>query len=235
MAAPRASRATHANANPKPHVSNNNRSASTPHIANNNNNNRATIRPSTAVSANSAINPTRPTYAYGTGTRRYNPRGYGRGYQNRYVGYYRGYGRSQGNDRSIVSRLRSVHGTLARIDHDYQGHRARAMHQVSRAISQLSHRSLAYRTAGYSGQSNNNFRLASNTNGNGNRNGQANGVRGQRMTQAQSDSRMNQAMRTTQGITMQLSHQGSNHPNHARAYRHLQQALREMNTALSVR
>ncbi len=43
-----------------------------------------------------------------------------------------------------VGRLQSVHASLARIDHDYKGHRVRAMHSVSMAIRQLSHRSMVY-------------------------------------------------------------------------------------------
>ncbi len=44
----------------------------------------------------------------------------------------RGYGRSQSNNRAVVARLRSVHSSLARINHDYQGHRVNAMHTRSR-------------------------------------------------------------------------------------------------------
>ena len=59
------------------------------------------------------------------------------------------YGRSQGNNRAIVSRLRSVHSSLARLDHDYNGHRVRAMHSISMAIRQLSHRSMVYSGVGF--------------------------------------------------------------------------------------
>ena len=63
--------------------------------------------------------------------------------------------RSQGNNRAIVSRLRSVHASLARVDHDYQGHRVRAMHAISMAIRQLSHRSMVYSGAGFASGMNN--------------------------------------------------------------------------------
>ena len=55
------------------------------------------------------------------------------------------------------------------------------------------------------------------------------------MTQAQSDARMSQALRTLQGISMQLSNQGSGTMGHARASGHVQQAIHELNTALSIR
>ena len=39
--------------------------------------------------------------------------------------------------------------TLARIDNDYQGHRVRAMHSISMAVRQLSHRSMVYGQHGF--------------------------------------------------------------------------------------
>ena len=53
------------------------------------------------------------------------------------------------------ARLRSVHASLARIDHDYQGHRVSAMRSVSMAIRQLSHRSMGYSGTGFSSGMNN--------------------------------------------------------------------------------
>ena len=97
----------------------------------------------------SGLNGNGYTYGYGAGARRYRAYGYGSGYRNRYYGRRYGYGRSQGNNRAIVARLRSVQMQLARIDHDYQGHRVRAMHQVSMAIRQLSHRSMIYSGVGF--------------------------------------------------------------------------------------
>jgi hypothetical protein len=235
-----------ANANhsgPRPRVNNSARTNihnnATPHVANNSasTTNRNTTRPST----NARGTGTHPNYAmYGVGStgRHYINRGYGRGYANRYYGN-RSYGRSQSNDRSIVSRLRSVHATLARIDHDYRGHRVRAMHSISRAITSLAHRSMSSRSYGMNGQAN--AMLASNngglrTNGNRNQAGLNNNGRGrQPLSQAQSDMRMSQALRTTQGITQQLTHQGQNSTNHLRAHGHLQYAMHEMNVALNVR
>ena len=90
----------------------------------------------------------------------YRAYGYGSGYRNRYYGRRYGYGRSQGYNRAIVARLRSVQMQLARIDHDYQGHRVRAMHQVSMAIRQLSHRSMIYSGVGFAPGMNNGWAWA---------------------------------------------------------------------------
>ena len=65
--------------------------------------------------------------------------------------------------------------------------------------------------------------------------GGAGANRNQHMSQAQSDARMSQALRTLQGINMQASTQGSNTTGHARASGHIQRAIQELNTALSIR
>ena len=109
----------------------------------------------TPVSIAGGAFPSTFTYGYGNGARSYRANGYGNGYRNRSYGGGYGYGRSQGNSRAVVARLRSVHASLARIDHDYQGHRARAMHAVSMAIRQLSHRSMIYSGVGFSSGMNN--------------------------------------------------------------------------------
>jgi hypothetical protein len=224
----------------------------------------------TTTTPTTSANPSLSTYRYGTGSnpRHYQATGYGRGYRNHYSAGRSGYGRSQGNTRGIVSRLRSVHRSLARIDHDYRGHRVQAMHSISAAIRQLSHRSISSGNMGLMNGQNNvlgtgtgttrrpganglNGNLAANglngnrgVNGlNGNRganglNGNlgANGGRGnQRLTQFQSDARMAQALRTTQGIAMQMGNQGTSSSGHMRAQHHLHQAVHHMNTALAVR
>ncbi len=118
---------------------------------------RRTAAPGTHSQASTGTQTSPYQYTYGSGSsaRRYNAHGYGRGYRNRYSGGRRGYGRSQGNNRAIVSRLRSVHASLARLDRDYQGHRVRSMHAISMAVRQLSHRSMVYRGTGF-GQGRNN-------------------------------------------------------------------------------
>jgi hypothetical protein len=177
-----------------------------------------------------ATNPFGYTYGTGSGARSYRAYGYGQGYRNRYNGRRSGYGRSQGNNLAIVSRLRSVHAGLARLDHDYQGHRVRAMHSISMAIRQLSHRSMIYGGSGFASGMNNGRANGVRQGGLG-----AGGRRGQPMSQAQSDARIGQSLRTLQGINMQLTSQGTNSTGHARARGHVQRAIRELNTALAIR
>ena len=190
--------------------------------------NPARVAPNTTHAANHS--PYSYTYGSGANARHYRAYGYGRGYRNRYNGSGHGYGRSQGNTRAIVSRLRSVHSSLARINQSYQGHRTRAMHSISLAIRQLSHRSMIYRNTGFASNMNNGRGLGNRQVGLG-----ANTRRTQPLTQAQADGRMSQHLRTLQGINMQLSSQGTNTTSHARARGHVQMALRELNTALSIR
>jgi hypothetical protein len=180
--------------------------------------------------ARNSVSPYGYTYGHGPSARQYRAYGYGHGYRNRYYGRHYGYGRSQGYNRAIVARLRSVHRNLARIDHDYQGHRVRAMHSIAMAIRQLSHRSMVYRGTGFAQGMNNGLAMGMPRRGVG-----AGGRRPQRMPQAQSDARMNQALRTLQGVNMQLTSQGSNTYGHARARGHVQHAIRELNTALAIR
>jgi hypothetical protein len=200
----------------------------------------AGVSPSTVAalharrSLSGSASPYSYTYGYGSGAYRYRAYGYGRGYRNRYYGGGYGYGRSQGNNRAIVARLRSVHASLARLDHDYQGHRVRAMHAISMAIRQLAHRSMGYYGVRFAGGMNNGMGA-----------GMGMGVRrsvlggagrgGMRMSQAQSDARMSQALRNLQGIGMQLANQGNNTMGQGRALGHVQMAAHELNVALSIR
>ena len=202
-----------------------------------------TVR-TTGAGLNNTVFPNTYRYGSGSGARMYRAYGYGRGYRNNYYGSRYGYGRSQGNNRAIIARLRSVHASLARIDHDYQGHRVRAMHSISMAIRQLSNRSMNYRNTGFgAGMMNmnvNNGRALGMQGGlgGGMRQGGVGGGmgrRGQPMTQAQSDSRMSQDLRTLEGISMQLTNQGYNTTSHARARGHVQYAIHELTVALSIR
>lgn len=192
--------------------------------------------PATAGSINARhglINASSPygyTYGSGAGARQYRAYGYGRGYRNRYYGAGYGYGRSQGMNRAIVARLRSVYSGLARLDHDYQGHRVRAMHAISLAIRQLSNRSMSYMGAGFAPGLNNRGAMGMR------RSVLAGAGRGgQRLTQAQSDARMGQALRALQGIQMQLTNLGSNTMGQGRARGFVGHAIQELNIALSIR
>jgi hypothetical protein len=214
-------------------------------LANNTNSrtNLATTTASVNPSTTTALNPTRTmsnglspntyTYRYGNGAHRYRAYGYGNGYRNRRYGGGYGYGRSQGNNRAVVSRLRSVHASLARIDHDYRGHRVRAMHSISMAIRQLSHRSMSYGATGASSGMNNGRAMGMRQGGGGANNG--GGRRRQPMSQAQSDARMSQNLRTLQGINMQVGSQGNFTSGQLRASGQIQRAIHELNVALSIR
>ena len=198
-----------------------------------------TVNPATTGALNTTratsngLSPNTYTYGYGNGARRYHAYGYGNGYRNRRYGGGYGYGRSQGNNRAVISRLRSVHASLARINHDYQGHRVRAMHSISMAIRQLSHRSMSYGGMGVSSGMNNGRAMGMRQGGGGVNNAGARGR--QPMTQAQSDARMSQNLRVLQGINMQISSQGNNTSGHGRASGHIQRAIHELNVALSIR
>jgi hypothetical protein len=183
-----------------------------------------------------SVSPFAYTYGTGPGARRYRPYGYGSGYRNRSyrIGYGYGYGRSQGLDRAIVARLRSVHAALARIDHDYAGHRVRAMQAISMAIRQLSHQSMSVLGVGFAPGMN---RIAGAGLGMGMRRGILAGAGrgGRRMPQAQSDAIMGHALRSLQGIDMQLANQGSYSMGHARARGYVEHAIQQLNVALSIR
>jgi hypothetical protein len=185
------------------------------------------------------LSPNTYTYGYGKGARPYRAYGYGRGYRNRYYGGRYGYGRSQAYNRAIVGRLRAVHASLARIDHDYQGHRIRAMHSIAMAVRQLSHRSMVYSGVGFAPGMNNANAMGMRRGGGagaGANGGLGAGGRGrQPMSQGQSDARMSRDLRALQGINMQLSNQGLSTPGHARARGHVQHAIRELGVALSIR
>ena len=136
----------------------------------------------------------------------------------------------------------SVRASLTRVAHDYQGHRVRAMYAITMAIRQLSHRSMMYTGMGMNGGMGMNnggalgMRQAGGAGGLGMRQGLgAGGLQPQRMSQAQSDNRMGQALRRLQGINMQLASQGTYSNGHSRASGHVQQAIRELNIALSIR
>jgi hypothetical protein len=176
------------------------------------------------------------TYGYGSGARPWRAYGYGSGYRNGYYGRRYGYGRSQGSNRAVIARLRSVEMQLARIDHDYQGHRVRAMRSVAMAIRQLSHRSMIYSGVGFSPGMNNGRGMGGGMGMGMGRGGLGGGGGGAgRMPQAQSDARMSHALRTLQGVNMQLGSQGGSTMGHARARGHVMHAVRELGIALSIR
>jgi hypothetical protein len=171
-------------------------------------------------------------YGYGLGARSFRAYGYGNGYRNRVYGRRYGYGRSQSYNRAIVARLRSVRMNLARISHNYNGHRARAMHAISMAVRQLTHRSMIYSGVGFAPGMNNGMGMGM---GIGRGGLGAGGRQMQPMTQAQSDARMSQSLRTLQGINMQLANQSYGITSNGWAIGHVQRAIRELHVALAIR
>ncbi len=125
-------------------------------------------------------------------------------------GYSRRYAVSNGNVRAIVGRLRATHSGLSRLDRDYNGHRARAMRSIRRAVRLLTHSSRGLRTS---------------TTG---RRG------GATMPQAQSDTMMRRGLQTLRGVHVQMTRNAlmSSH-NAARAS--VRRAIRELEVGLRVR
>jgi hypothetical protein len=194
------------------------------------------------LSASSGLVPNSYTYGIGRGARSFRAYGYGRGYRNRSYGRGYGYGRSQGVNRGVIAGLMSVRASLTRVQHNYQGHRVRAMQAITMAIQQLSHQSMRYSGMGMNGGMGMNngralgMRQVGVAGGLGMRQGiGAGGLQPQGMSQAQSDNRMGQALRRLQGINMQLASQGSYSNGHSRASGHVQRAIHELNFALSMR
>lgn len=145
-------------------------------------------------------------YSHRSGIRRY--RGYG---------YSRRYATSNQNVRAIVQRLRSTYSSLARLDRGYGGHRVRAMSSISRAVRQLSHRSIS--------RSRSPIGLA-------NRNRVNGAIRP--VSQTQSDARMRQAMRNLQGVHGVLT-SSATMPSQLYARASVQTAMRHLALGLQIR
>jgi len=147
----------------------------------------------------------------------------------RYSPYRRGPGgRSNGqNNGQLLSALHSTMARLNQADHDYQGHRARAVHELGQAIHTLQPPS---RMTGMANPGP--ARLAG---GNGNRAGVGKG-QGQRMPQAQSDQHLQAARQTLMTIQTRMSAGGMGaSAAHQRVGGHVQRAVQELNTALAIR
>jgi hypothetical protein len=193
----------------------------------------AAARGHTTLAAARRVHPYLYTYGHGLRARHFRALGYGLGFRHH---YYRGlyaYGRFQGVSRALVARLRSVHASLARIDRDYQGHRVQAMQAIAMGVRQLSHGSMSmgYRTMGFARGGTNRLALGMRRVGLG----PGGASRGPLMPQAVSDARMGRALRTLQGISMQLSSQGYGNMGRARASGYVQHAMQELYVALSIR
>jgi hypothetical protein len=148
--------------------------------------------------------------------RRAMPRGYARQavpYGNRGAAAYQ-------NNGTVLANLRATLALLARADHDYQGHRVRAMHHVGTAIRALEP-AMARRTQP-------NPALATTRAGNG-----AVAGRG-RMPQATSDGHLRNALQSLNAIDAHLATTGGA-SRHVRARASVQNAMREIHVALNIR
>jgi hypothetical protein len=137
------------------------------------------------------------------------------------------YATSSAANRSIIQRLRSAHSTLARVSHDYRGHRVKAMGAITQAIRHLEHRSSASRRMAFAMPA----LAARNGVGAG-----AGGVKAAPMSKAQADSRVRRSLSTLQSVDQHLAGLASlGSVTHTRARGSVQRAMRELNLGLSVR
>ena len=150
-------------------------------------------------------------------------------------------GMNRQNNGQVMAELRQVERLLAQADGDYDGHRAKAMQEIAKAIRDLEppamRRMQAKGGAGGgaglgAGGSGNGFGVA-NRGGNGNGNGNGKGGKG-RVPQANSDAQLRQALQALTTIENQLENFG-NSPQHARALGQLQKATQHLQAALKVR
>ena len=191
------------------------------------------------LSAGYSLVPSAYTYGNGRGARSYRAYSYGSGYRNRSYGRGYGYGRSQGLNRGVIAGLVSARSTLTRVAHNYQGHRVRAMNAISMAIRQLSHQSMRYNGMGLSSGVNNGGVV-----------GMRQGAGAERPACDRARSRSASTPRDDPGPIRQpdgpssatlaggqhaARSQGSYSNGHSRARGHVQQAMHELNVALSIR
>jgi hypothetical protein len=127
------------------------------------------------------------------------------------------------NNGQLVSELHSTMLLLAQAQHDYQGHRVRAIHQIGNAIRTLEPASVRRNQAN----------AASSIANIGNANGTGAGNKN-RMPQATSDGHLQTALQRLNTIENQLTNFGST-SHHARARLDVQKAIQELNLALNIR
>ena len=133
------------------------------------------------------------------------------------MGMNRG-GQGQGAQR-VARELMMARSLLQRGDHDYNGHRARAVKDINYALAALGHGN----NGGMNGMS------GARPSGNG-----ANGANGaRREPQAVSDGQLRQAIQMLNTVQTQLSSSGNSQ--HARVRVPVQRAMAELNTALTIR
>jgi hypothetical protein len=159
----------------------------------------------------------------GMGSSGYRPAGYNRAAN----------GNAHQINNQLVTELRGTMRLLHQADHDYNGHRARAIQHLSRAVNTIHPSTNMGQMNGMNrGQGNGAAGARAGLGKGGNRTGAANGQN--KMPQAQSDQHLQQAMQRLTVIQNQISNVGSNQ-RHAQALNHIQQATQELRVALNVR
>jgi hypothetical protein len=139
-----------------------------------------------------------------------------------YNRYYNPNSLANQNNGPVISHLNSTLATLAKADHDYSGHRVKAMQHVNTAIRHLEPASVR----------NNQPNLATLYNNNSGNSGTGTGKK--TMPQATSDKHLKNALQSLNSIGNYISNNGTA-TNHAQALKSVQQAIQELNTALSIR
>ncbi len=160
------------------------------------------------------------------GTAPHHGYGYGAG-----VGRHPGVGMGQNRNQAtgpMVSSLHSVVASLQQADHDYNGHRMKAIQHLDHAIRTLQPGSAGTRIGVGAGGSHNNLAgIGSNGRGAGNN--------GPRIPQAQSDAHLRQAHEQLLAVESQMFGGGNMAAHHQQAHTHVQRAIQELNVALAAR
>ncbi len=122
----------------------------------------------------------------------------------------------------MVSSLHSVVGRLHQADHDYDGHRVQAIHQLEQAVHTLNGGTNGHHATGVNA-------------GIGKGTGTGKGGTS-RLSQAESDAHLRQAHQELMQLESWMSNGGGTMTaHHQQAHGHIQQALQHLNTALATR
>ena len=149
-------------------------------------------------------------------------------------GTNRGYGKSgmnrvnaNQNNTAVLTALNSSLTTLANAEHDYNGHRVRAMHEVSAAIRHMQPAGSRAVNPGITPGAS--ARVLAGFGAGGN-------VPRPRMPQATSDAHLRDALRSLSTIQTRMNTQGqAGNRNHVQARSSVQRATQELRLALNVR
>jgi len=139
------------------------------------------------------------------------------------------------NNSQAIAPLQSAATSLTQADHDYQGHRAKALHSVSAAIRHLEPPAVRRNLAGNAGIGNvANRKQATLAGKNGGAGGSGKGKANNSMPQAVSDSHLRDALQSLNGVRSMLAN-SSNSGHRAQALIAVQNAIQEIDQALAIR